>query len=89
MPRALGADAVFARLRALAGEAGLAGCSPQDLRRSFLAELFEQGADVVSVRDLAGHATVEQAARYDRRAERGKRKTIELLEVPIARHRRR
>jgi integrase len=80
--RAMTPHAVFQRLRALGPRAGLAGFSPHDLRRTCITDLFDAGADALAVRDLAGHASLQTTARYDRRGERGKQRAAELLVVP-------
>ena len=65
--------AVWSRLQTLAKRAGVQQFSPHDLRRSFVGELLDAGADVVTVQALAGHANVQTTARYDRRGERAQR----------------
>ena len=80
--RPLSAQAVMLRLRFLAKRAKVGRLSPHDLRRSFVGELLEAGADMSMVQKLAGHADPATTARYDRRPEDAKRRTAGLLHVP-------
>ena len=80
--RAITAQAVLLRLHFLADKAGVARFSAHDLRRSFVGELLDAGADISSVQSLAGHASVTTTQRYDRRPEDTKRRTAEMLHVP-------
>ena len=80
--RSMTAQAVLMRLRFLAGRAKVKQFSPHDLRRTFVGELLNNGADLSSVQQLAGHAAASTTARYDRRPEDAKRKTAALLPLP-------
>lgn len=81
-PRALSAQAVYYVLQRRAHDAGVAHFSPHDLRRTFISDLLDAGADLSAVQTMAGHASIHTTTRYDRRGAALRRKTATLLVIP-------
>lgn len=82
MRRRLTDQAVLYILQKRAHQAGVDAFSPHDCRRTFISDLLEAGADLVTVSQLAGHASPLTTSKYDRRGEVAKQKAVELLHIP-------
>jgi integrase len=80
--RRMSPDALYRRLQRLGATAGIARFTPHDLRRSFVSDLLDAGADLAAVQALAGHRRPETTSRYDRRPDTARRKIATLLHVP-------
>ena len=89
MARRLTDGAVLRLLARRARKAGVAAFSPHDLRRTFVGDLLEAGADISTVQQMAGHASVATTQRYDRRGDATRQRAAELLDVPYSRATRR
>ncbi len=58
------------------------GASPHDFRRSFVTVLLDHGKDINTVRNMAGHSSVDTTALYDRRPELEMKKAQEVMHLP-------
>jgi site-specific recombinase XerD len=82
--RRMSEQGVMRALQRRGEKAGIAPFSPHDLRRTFISDLLDAGADLVTVSQLAGHASPSTTSRYDRRREAAKRQAIDLLHFPYS-----
>jgi len=80
----ISAGAVYQILARLQQAAKVKPFSPHDCRRSYITPLLGTGNSIAVVQKLAGHASVNTTARYDRSDEDAKRKAAETLHVPFA-----
>ncbi len=79
-------QAAYAMLRRRARQAGIRDVRPHDMRRTYITDLLDAGADVLIVQKLAGHENPSTTSRYDMRPESAKREAADLLHVPYLGH---
>lgn len=80
--RRLTDQAILYVCRRRAADAGVKAFTPHDLRRTFVGDLLDGGADLAMVQRLAGHAQPTTTSRYDRRPEAKAKQANSLLHVP-------
>ena len=64
-------------------QAGIARCTPHDLRRTYITDLLAAGVDAFLVQRLAGHANPATTALYDRRHDSLLRDAVNLIPDPM------
>jgi integrase len=83
--RRLTSQAVLFILQKRGEQVGVTDFSAHDFRRTFISDLLDVGEDISTVQRLAGHASSDQTARYDRRGEQTKRLAVQKLSIPGSR----
>ncbi len=81
--RRLADEGVAVILRDRAAAAGVTPFTPHDMRRTYISELLDAGADLATVQKMVGHESVTTTASYDRRGDAAKRKAADLVHVPF------
>jgi integrase/recombinase XerD len=59
--------------------------TPHDFRRTYASTLIDQNMDLVTVRDLMGHRSVDTTTRYDRRGDERMRRAGNVLDAVFKR----
>ncbi|HAM60044.1 MAG TPA: integrase [Candidatus Rokubacteria bacterium] len=80
--RPLTGSAVDAMVKRRAEQAGIRPFSPHDCRRTYISGLLDQGVDIATAADLAGHAQIETTRIYDRRGARAAKEAARTVKVP-------
>ncbi len=80
--RRLTDQAIYNMIKKRAKQASVTKLSPHDFRRTFVGDLLDAGADIVTVQKMAGHASPATTSRYDRRDQKARHKAASLLHVP-------
>lgn len=78
-PRRISSQGIMFALKKRGQQAGIANFSSHDFRRTFISELLDAGADVITVQRLAGHADPATTSKYDMRGEEAKRNAVAKL----------
>lgn len=80
LPRAMSAGSIGKMLARRARETGTPHLSPHDLRRTFIGDLLDAGADLSTAQELAGHNSPTTTAGYDRRPARTRQAAVDRLD---------
>lgn len=80
----LGQGAIHQIIVDCCARAHLPKTTTHDFRRTFASTLLDHGVDLVTVRDLLGHESVETTMNYDRRGDERKKRAAETLAQAFA-----
>lgn len=75
---AAGVTSIF---KTMAKEADIDTFSPHDLRRTYITDLLDNGVDINTVRQMAGHQDISTTARYDFRDDHCKKAAVNRLSM--------
>lgn len=78
--RRLTPQAIYYMLENRQKQAGLMPFTPHDLRRTSITDLLAAQVDVLTVSNIAGHASADTTRRYDRRPEEVKKQAAQQLQ---------
>jgi site-specific recombinase XerD len=76
-------QAVYTIVEKRRTQAGVTLFTPHDLRRSYVGNLLQAGADINTVGALCGHADINTTARYDRRNSNEKKRVASFINTPF------
>lgn len=72
-------QAIYDLLRKIAALANIEQFSPHDLRRTFATQLMDHGIDMMTVRDMMGHAQITTTQTYIRIKDENMKKASQIL----------
>ncbi len=75
---------VRAALKKSVKDAGLTGITWHTFRQTFATRLIAQGTDIVTVKELLGHAEIKTSMRYAHTSKAAKKTAVTKLSVKIA-----
>ncbi|GAB6071616.1 tyrosine-type recombinase/integrase [Thiomicrorhabdus hydrogeniphila] len=77
LPNCLTSQAVYYILKKKQTELGLDKFSPHDLRRTLATTLLDIGEDLITVRDILGHSSINTTQKYDMRGEEKQKSAVQ------------
>ena len=80
--RRLTPQAVYYMLKSRQIKSDIMAFTPHDLRRTSITDLLSAQVDVLTVSNIAGHASADTTRRYDRRPEENKKRAAQQLTSP-------
>mgnify|MGYP003992425157 CR=1 FL=1 len=83
-PKHMVKQSIYDMLARRAKQAGIENFSPHDLRRTFITDILEAGADLSTAAKLAGHKSPQTTMRYDKRDNKVKMQAVSLLHIPFS-----